>query len=233
MNQIIYSELLTFSKYLLSKDSNCRFDSQDIVHECWDFETEDIVPVKREMSKFFWKNLRQPTIPFSSFKNIASGEIVPIEVILKNGNKKYVHNRQCIQCGGTKLGIDKRNGYVKKLCNKCIYKRRKEQGKVNNGKYNPETNKRYYQKHREEIIEKAKAYQKRAKELRKLNYLKHRARHLKANRLRGLLYYERNKEKICTKRKEMRKLGILKECPIKARERYLRYKNKHKILTQN
>ena len=229
MKQEIYSQLLTFSKYLLSKDANCIFDSQDIVHECWNFESEDIVSIKKEMTKFFWKNLRQPTIPFSAFKNIASGEVIPIEIVLKNGNKKYVHSRSCIKCGNrSNLRIDKRDGHINKLCTKCEYQRRKANGKHISTKRNPDAHKKYYLKHREQKIATNSRYNKteRGREVARLSRLRNKNKHLKANRLRGLLYYERNKERIIAKTREMRRLKIWKENPVKVRERYLRYKNK-------
>ncbi len=215
MNTQFYNKLLNHAQRLINKYPVLPLNKNDLVHENWDFITENNIVFKK-ITRYFYDEFEKHNIPFSKFKN-SNGENIPIEKI---GHKKYeitLNDKQCKKCLII-LPIRKFAG-TNHRCNKCRNKLEKQEVKK-------KRRKKYYLQNKEIYLKKVKEYAKteRGKELRKLNCKRFNERHRESLRLKGLEYYQRNKEKIIAKRKEKRKLGLIKDTTAHAR--YLRYKNK-------
>lgn len=92
MNTQFYNDLLRYSSNLIYKYPFLPLNKFDLVHECWDFKTEDKYTVVKQINKYFFDELKKQHIPFSFFKR-SPGDSIPIELI---GIKKKLQKQKVV-----------------------------------------------------------------------------------------------------------------------------------------
>lgn len=206
MNLLMYNYLLKCTQKLIYKYPFLPLNKYDYVHECWDFETDNFKAVINKIYGFFYSELKAHCVSFPTFScNID-------ELDLDANTRKFRRGveegfKQCNKCENVLIinsfqRIKKDDCYAR-TCYKCNYKFSREKLLAKSKKYN---------------------YTERGKALHRLSCLKWRTENPEENRKRHQVYYQANKEKICEKKREGRKLGLIKDRT--AHERYLRYKEK-------
>ena len=237
MNTQFYNQLLNHAQSLIYRFPFLPLQKEDLVHENWDFKTMDKTTIVKKINKYFYGELKKHHVPFSRFK-YADGNIIAPELIKGKLNIQDAqrHCKKCKQVLPKEMFTQERH-----ICKDCYrprgtYLKRRSRAKdkakvllnkLRNGIAELEISMlNEFSRKRKTKIERQKAYNKteRGKQVRRKTYLKNRDKNLEKRRKQGRESYQRRKEKIIAKTKEMRKLGIWKDRT--AHERYLRYKNK-------
>jgi len=207
MNKIIYNKLLICADKLINKYPVMPLDKYDYVHECWDFESEDISAIRNKIYRYFYDELKKHHITLSSI-NKGADYITLDMLILKTTHYQTVEAfKQCKKCGDILPVQDfdyiKEDDYYRRMCKKCDY-----------------------QTHKTDNAIKCKRYQQseKYKEAKKLRMAEQKAKYPDQIRAYKRKYYSENKDKILEKKRQQRENGQLIDRT--AHERYLRYKSK-------